>query len=349
MIKNFFDDNEYSIDLCPSPLDNSFSIMNYNNDTEKSLKDSSEYFMNNSNNMKPNVEGDKECYPAPGPMPSPPYPNDFNNQNELSNSQSHNMECPEVVKNKSDDDFLLTQEQYNTFNEEQLIEKPVDDNDNSNEIENVSAPANFAPKPENTNTQELPCPKNSFTITPMGSKNCQNIFFNFGKTSTKHKSKLTRKLKPDSIRKKIKARLHKKIIKMINKKLKDNGSKLFFDMLPQPFITNINIEFNKPLLNITMRELFQKTFGFKAKDKEKIDYNKKVIKYLEDNPNIDKDEILIKFLDSTYEEIIRKYISGKWILEDIERLKKDGEDLDYINRYYFIAINWIPFYKNGCI
>ena len=69
---------------------------------------------------------------------------------------------------KSDDDYLLTQEQYYTFNEEQLIEKPVDDNDNSNEIENVSAPANFAPKPENTNTQELPCPKNSFTVTPMG-------------------------------------------------------------------------------------------------------------------------------------------------------------------------------------
>ncbi len=40
---------------------------------------------------------------------------------------------------------------------------------------------------------------------------------------------------------------------------------------------------------------------------------------------------------------------GKYLLEDIERLKKEGENSDYINRYSFIAIHWIDFYKNGHI
>ena len=156
-------------------------------------------------------------------------------------------------------------------------------------------------------------------------------------------------MKPDSIRKKIKARVHKKLKLIINDKLKECRSKYFFDLLPQSFVTNINIDFNKPLLNITMRELFQKTFGFKAKDREKINHNKRVLKYLEDNPHINNNDKISNFLDSTYEEIIQKYMHGKYLLEDIERLKKQKENSDYINRYTFIAIHWIDFYKNGHI
>ena len=98
-----------------------------------------------------------------------------------------------------------------------------------------------------------------------------------------------------------------------------------------------------------MRELFQKTFGFKAKDKEKIDVNKNVIKYLQNNPHIYNDENISSFLESTYEEIIQKYMHGKYLIEDIERLKNEGENADYINRYVFVAKNWIVFYKNGYI
>ena len=98
-----------------------------------------------------------------------------------------------------------------------------------------------------------------------------------------------------------------------------------------------------------MRELFQKTFGFKAKDREKIDYNKRVMKYIEDNPNINNNDKISNFLDSSYEEIIQKYMHGHYLLEDINRLKNEGENSDYINRYSFIAIHWIDFYKNGHI
>ena len=120
-------------------------------------------------------------------------------------------------------------------------------------------------------------------------------------------------------------------------------------MLPQSFITNINIGFNQPLLNLTMRELFQKTFGFKSKDKEKIDYNIRIMKYIEDNPDINNDSGVSDFLDSKYCEIIRKYLDGKFLQEDIEILYKEKETEEYINRYNFIALHWVEFYENGHI
>lgn len=380
-----------------NPLDDSFSLIF---SKENQLKNSVELLevqsLNNSNNK--NIEGDKECSPAPAPLRSSPNPNQSQNQNELSNS--HNLECPEVVNkplNIEEQDNktieMLKIFSYNEYNydkdEEELVEKPFDKNryflendimtqSNNNEevnynvdLENKSAALNVIPNNDNLNSmqnnanslnnsssasniQELSCPNNISFTTPLGNKNKKNfekiIFINTkeGK-KLKNKNGFIRKLKPDSLRKKIKARFHKKLRQIINIRLKECESKFLFDLLPQPFITNINIEFNRPLLNITMRELFQKIFGFKAKDREKVSYNTKVIKYLEENPHLNNDETISKFLDSTYEEIIQKYMHGKYLFEDIERLKKEGENCDYINRYTFIAVNWINFYKNGYI
>ena len=207
-----------------------------------------------------------------------------------------------------------------------------------------------------------PAPKHNFeqAQTPMCAKNCKfkistqnkkgNTFLFLKNTETKkNRNNIYRKLKPDSLRKKIKARLHKKLTKIINEKLKKAGSKCYFDMLPQSFITNINIGFNKPLLNLTMRELFQKTFGFKSKDKEKIEYNIRIMKYIEDNPDINNNSEIGDFLDSKYSEIIREYLDGDYLQEDIDRLKEENESEDYINRYNFIAMHWIEFYENGHI
>ena len=193
------------------------------------------------------------------------------------------------------------------------------------------------------------CAKNyKFNISTQNKKGNTLLFLKHTETK-KNRNNIYRKLKPDSLRKKIKARLHKKLTKIINEKLKTAGSKCFFDMLPQSFITNINIGFNKPLLNITMRELFQKTFGFKSKDKEKIDYNIRIMKYIEDNPDINNNSDVSDFLDSKYSEIIREYLDGDYLQEDIERLRDENEGEEYINRYNFIALHWIEFYENGHI
>ena len=356
------------------PLDDSYSLNNF-----KELFPDNQLLNNSSSKI---LEGEGESAPAPLRAIS----NLNQNQNELANS-SHNLECPpevdtKTINNQDPDEQVI--EMLKIFNDNnELIDKPLDNNlyfnnietinnnnDTSNnnniELENKSAPmnVNLIPINENLNSpsynlsnlnsnlQELSCPKNNFIVTPFCSKNCRkkdNILFyniNEGKRN-KNKSTLIRKLKPDSLRKKIKARFHRKIGQIINHKLKEYGSKFQFGLFPQPFIKNINIEFNRPLLSLTMRELFQKTFGFKDKDREKANYNIKVIKYLEENPDICLDDKITNFLDSTYEEIINKYMHGNYLLEDIERLKKEGEISEYINRYTFIAMHWVEFYKNG--
>ena len=381
-----------------NPLDNSFSLIFFQEGSLKNLFESSDILSIN-NSINKNIEGDKECSPAPAPLRSSPNQNQNQNQNEL--SSSHNMECPEVVNKYINNNVqfndktiemprLFSDDEYTINNEEDLIDKPFDssklylESENialtingieNSELENKSAAINVIPTNENLNSQsdklkninnlsnsnlssnfqELPCPNNNnFVSTPSDNddrKNIKKVLFYSTKERLKaiNQKGIIRKLKPDSLRKKIKARFHKKIKQIINSKLKELGSKLYFDSFPQSFITNINIEFNKPLLNKTMRELFQKSFGFKAKDREKINYNKKVIEYLERNTTINNDNFISTFLDSTYEKIIQTYMEGKFLLEDIEKLEKEGENSDYINRYTFIANNWIKFYKQGYI
>ena len=165
------------------------------------------------------------------------------------------------------------------------------------------------------------------------------------KTSSQ-KKKYSRKNKPDSLRKKIKSRMHKNLKDIINKKLKECGSIMFFDYFPQPFITNVNVVQNKAYLKLTMRTLFKMVFGNKTKDKEKMKTNLKVLNYLDSNDKIRIKSGLDIFLNSTYEDIIQKYINGKLFQKDVEKLYQEGESEEYINKYRFIGKHWIDFYEN---
>ena len=384
---NFFSDKEYQSknnlfeeESVLNPLDNSFSLIINEEKRDKNPLDNSASPLQIINNLK-NSENDKECSPAPAPLRS--------SQSQLQNDLgiSHNMECPEVIQEENEMNNVFKIFAEEKYNEEELIEKPFDQNlyfynsetINNYELGDKSAAVNAVPGDESNNSllnkvnnldinnnnknisltnleESYPAPKNNYIPTPLCSKSDKenkNLFFNSTKEKTNNinntKNIIYRKLKPDSLRKKIKARFHKKLRRIINAKLKEAGSKYFFDSFPQSFITNINIGFNRPLLNITMRELFQKTFGFKAKDREKIDYNIKVLKYIEDNPSIKNSNKIMEFLDSTYKEIILKYMEGNYLLEDIERLKQEGEKEDYINRYTFISLHWVEFYEKGSI
>ena len=55
------------------------------------------------------------------------------------------------------------------------------------------------------------------------------------------RKKKRRKFKPDNIKKKIKARFHKDLKLIINKRLKQAGAQKLFELMPQNFITNMTI------------------------------------------------------------------------------------------------------------
>ena len=122
---------------------------------------------------------------------------------------------------------------------------------------------------------------------------------------------------------------------------------MFFDFFPQSFITDVSIINNKSYLNLTMRNLLTKIFGTRAKDKEKLSINKKVLNYLDENPDIRIKSGIDNFLNSYYKDVIKDYVEGELFEEDIIKLRKEKESEDYIKKYIDIAKNLVEFYESN--
>ena len=371
-----------------NPLDNSFSLMSEENKLKNpiDLFESQSQLVNSKNNS--DIDKECSPAPAPLRSSQSQIQTDLGASHNMECPEvvqetegAINNDLIEIFPFKDNEEDLVEkpfdQNVYYLYTQQNLENSSNIDSNNNSDLGDKSAAVNVINNNEsmnsllfkvtnldinNSNNNNYPAPKHNFeqAQTPLCAKNykfnisTQNkkgntLLFLKNTETKKNRNNIYRKLKPDSLRKKIKARLHKKLTKIINEKLKTAGSKCFFEMLPQSFITNINIGFNKPLLNITMRELFQKTFGFKSKDKEKIDYNIRIMKYIEDNPDINNNSDVSDFLDSKYSEIIREYLDGDYLQEDIDRLRDENEGEEYINRYNFIALHWIEFYENGHI
>ena len=381
---DFFDEESNNF----NPLDNSFSLMSEENKLKNpiDLFESQSQLVNSKNNS--DIDKECSPAPAPLRSSQSQIQTDLGASHNMECPEvvqetegAINNDLIEIFPFKDNEEDLVEkpfdQNVYYLYTQQNLENSSNIDSNNNSDLGDKSAAVNVINNNEsmnsllfkvtnldinNSNNNNYPAPKHNFeqAQTPLCAKNykfnisTQNkkgntLLFLKNTETKKNRNSIYRKLKPDSLRKKIKARLHKKLTKIINEKLKTAGSKCFFDMLPQSFITNINIGFNKPLLNITMRELFQKTFGFKSKDKEKIDYNIRIMKYIEDNPDINNNSDVSDFLDSKYSEIIREYLDGDYLQEDIDRLRDENEGEEYINRYNFIALHWIEFYENGHI
>ncbi len=166
-------------------------------------------------------------------------------------------------------------------------------------------------------------------------------------TNKKKRQRNKKKDKIEGIRKKIKSRLHKRLKNYINKKLTDSGSVMIFESLPQNFIADVTIDHNKPYFKYSMRKLLTMIFGNKAKDKEKIDINIKVLNYLDNNLEIKKNSGVELLLNKSYEETIKEYVNGQLFEKDIDKLKIEGENEEYINKYILYGKHWIEYYKNN--
>ena len=169
------------------------------------------------------------------------------------------------------------------------------------------------------------------------------------------KLKKRRKYKPDNIRKKIKARFHKDLRKIINIKLKKSGSSQLFDLLPQYFITNISIKLNKKVMGITYGKLLEESWkeiageSPKAPDKIKIMKNKEVMKYLSENKEIREKSEFEKIKNMKYEDLLKAYFSSAEFensLSEIYNKNKSEKNNYYLEEYINKAISYVDFFKN---
>ena len=177
-------------------------------------------------------------------------------------------------------------------------------------------------------------------------KNCNS----FPKKQKRKKYIKKRKDNADNIRKKIKSRFLKALKNAINQKLKNAGSKYFFNLLPQSFIINLSKEKNKEILNLSLKEILVKDFNNK-KEAKRADYNKYkhnllVLNYLEKNKEISEKSDFNKIKNMKYSEIFNEYLLSKEFESEISRLKLEKENDNYIQNYIIKAIDFIHFFNH---
>jgi hypothetical protein len=133
-----------------------------------------------------------------------------------------------------------------------------------------------------------------------------------------------RKTKIDSILKKCKSKFFRAIQESIKKLLSDsnNNSNNNLIRLPQSFITNINIDYNKQFMNKSLLQIY-------------MDLN--VIQNYKDlfyNSNQNQAFLLNKLLSLTYTELFNHYITSQRFKEDCESIReKEGEKYEILYKY----------------
>ena len=181
-------------------------------------------------------------------------------------------------------------------------------------------------------------------------KKVDNNIFNIIKKKDEKdlKIKKKRKHKPDDIRKKIKARFLKALKNAMNQRLKLAGSGKLFKFLPQAFICNVSKQKNKAVLNLSLKELFEKNLceGEKPKDLKKYHHNLSVLEYLEKNHDIGEKSNYNNFKNMKYYQIFNEYLNSKEFEIEIESLKQEKENDKYIRDYIIKANNLNNFFSD---
>ena len=179
------------------------------------------------------------------------------------------------------------------------------------------------------------------------------------KNKKKTKEKKKRKDKPDDVRKKIKSRFLKTTKNRINQMLKIAKSKEFFDFLPQCFICNISKLKNKPIIDMTFKELMSQKFyedNEKKKDKlflnkktnpdkKKYENNAKVLKYLEENYEICRKSNFNVIGNMKFKDLFKEYLKSEEFEREIEKLKEEQNSVTYIKDYIIKAYGFINYFS----
>ena len=135
------------------------------------------------------------------------------------------------------------------------------------------------------------------------------------------------------------------MIKKLNKKLKSSGSIKYLEKFTQIFVCNGNINKNKKIIDMTLKEIFETKELYTNEDKEglfKYEFNLKVIQ----SEEIEKNEEFQKILNKKFSELYTEYInSDEFNIDEINRLKEKKMGDEYINRYKYLAKNLIEYFS----
>ena len=148
----------------------------------------------------------------------------------------------------------------------------------------------------------------------------------------------------DNMRKKIKRGfLNNSLIPKINLLLKSSGNILYFEKFPQNFVSNISRQINNKLINMTLKEIFERKELYEDKDLNNYNHNLTVIK----SEEIQECDELNIILNKKYFELFEEYINSKeFQIDEINRLKNKDMNDEYIEKYLFLAKHFTDFFNN---
>ena len=162
--------------------------------------------------------------------------------------------------------------------------------------------------------------KPSFKSINEKQRKTKSVHFNFSLLKKKlNLEEFSRKTQIDSLLKKCKSKAFRTIHEALKKCLK-----IKLQRLPQQFITNIKIDFNKKFLEKTILEIYQECKIITSLD----DFVKK--NYLKD----DKVNIFTQFLSLTFKDVFDYYLNSHQYFKDYNYiLKREGEGFAVLFNY----------------
>ena len=159
----------------------------------------------------------------------------------------------------------------------------------------------------------------------------------------RYPEKRRRRENQDNMRKKIKRGfLNKALIKNINENLKNIESKLYLEKFPQKFVCDITKKSNKNILDMSLKQIFEKKELYDDSGLSKYYHNLKVIK----SKQIQENSELKAILNKKYFELFEEYINSKeFKVDEINQLKEKKMENSYIERYIYLAKHFIEFFS----
>ena len=134
------------------------------------------------------------------------------------------------------------------------------------------------------------------------------------------------------------------MVRKLNCKLKNIGSPKYFEKFPQYFVSDVNQQRNKEILNITLGEIFEKKELFTHENEKGLlnySHNLKVVQSEEIKENEEFKKIFNKSFRKLYEEYVN---SNEFKIDEINRLKEKNGD-EYVKNYIYLAKHLIEFFS----
>ncbi len=143
------------------------------------------------------------------------------------------------------------------------------------------------------------------------------------------------KTRSDCLRKRFKTQIHSFVLNKLNAAIKEENK--YFFKLPSIFSTNLNHDFNKKLINMTLKELFSYDATSKQYDKLRVEHNKSLMSKPSANENF------IKLSEMKWYDLYREYIVSQEFSNYMAVLKtRFGYEMS--QQFYFTVKNYTDFY-----